>query len=198
MPVSLNFPLPAPSVPVGQGKSFYCLSFWMCLFLNGGLRWNGWLLWIPSCCWIEKKIESKCNMKFGDCQTMFESDLTVSQISNFHYLTIGIHILKGLSIRTRRKSKISVSRRWFGGGVVFELSFVLHSWEYLCGWGKLGGRLIVLAVLTREPAVSRWGQLQPRQGVSNTEHMHTLWCSNHILKCAHNRNVFLCLVKNMY
>lgn len=112
MPVSLNFPLPAPSVPVGQGKSFYCLSFWMCLFLNGGLRWNGWLLWIPSCCWIEKKIESKCNMKFGDCQTMFESDLTVSQISNFHYLTIGIHILKGLSIRTRRKSKISVSRRW--------------------------------------------------------------------------------------
>lgn len=60
---------------------------------------------------LKKKIESKCNMKFGDCQTMFESDLTVSQISNFHYLTIGIHIVKGLSIRTRRKSKISVSRR---------------------------------------------------------------------------------------
>lgn len=64
----------------------------------------------PTVAGLKKKIESKCNKKFGDCQTMFESDLTVSQMPNFHYLTIEIHILKSLSIRTGRKSKISVSR----------------------------------------------------------------------------------------
>lgn len=75
--------------------------------------------------WKKKKIESKCNMKFGDCQTMFESDLTVSQMPNFHYLTIEIHILKSLSIRTGRKSKISVSRTWLGRGGGGRLNLVL-------------------------------------------------------------------------